>query len=83
MYDPDPGKTKAVRKMVRLIIEKQGGEGITVKKDIVADYKRGQVEYKKECVAEWDKDTKTMKLSGSLAQHREEYDKMMEPKPKQ
>ena len=24
-YDPDPGKTKAVRKIVRLIIEKEGG----------------------------------------------------------
>ena len=32
MYDPDPGKTKAVRKIVRLIIEKEGGEGITVEK---------------------------------------------------
>jgi hypothetical protein len=32
MYDPDPGKTKAVRKIVRLIIETEGGEGITVKK---------------------------------------------------
>ena len=49
MYDPDHRKTKAVRKMVQLIIEKEGGEVITIQKDIVADYKGTSIVRKSVC----------------------------------
>ena len=77
MHDPSPDKTKAVRKMVRLLIEKVGGDGKTVKKDIITNYPKGRVWYKDERVAEWDDATRTMKLKGTAQVHQAEYDKML------
>lgn len=80
MHDPYPDKTKAFRKMVRMIIEKEGGDGATIKKDISTIYCKGKVWFKDNQVAEWDDRTKTMKLSGVVACHQKEYDDMMATK---
>ena len=77
MHDPSPDKTKAVRKVVRLLIEKGGGDGKSIKKDIITNYTKGRVWYKDERVAEWNDVARGMKLRGSAAAHQEEYDKML------
>ena len=41
----DFAREKAVRKVVRAIIESNGGDGKTIKKDIDTDYPRGVVWY--------------------------------------
>ena len=43
MHDEDPPRTRAFRKVVRLIIEKQGIDVEITKKDIVARYKKGLI----------------------------------------
>ena len=69
MHDSHPDKTKAIRKILRLIIEKEGGDGKTIKKNIITDYWKGKVWYKDQRVAEWYDSAKIMKLSGTVAQH--------------
>ena len=54
MHDENPPRTRALRKVVRLIVEKQGVNGKITKKDIVAHYKKGWILWRKETVAEWD-----------------------------
>eukprot|EP00973_Karenia_brevis_P056820 7905900-Karenia_brevis.AAC.1 len=66
----DAEREKAVRKVVRTIIECSGGNGRDVKKHIEADYKVGFVLWKEAEVAEWNSTEKTMQLKGELLQHR-------------
>ena len=46
-------KERAVRKVVRAIIEKMGGDGAQVKKEVETDYRRGIVWWRDVRVAEW------------------------------
>ena len=77
MYDPNPNKTKAIRKVVRLIIEENGGDGQAVKKDIVARYGKGKVLWKEDPVAEWNEATGQMKLLGAATAYQDKYNKLM------
>ena len=77
IHDSNPDRTRAVRKVVRLTIEKGGGDGAAIKKDVITNYTKGRVWYKEDRVAEWDDSAKAMKLKGQLATHQEEYDAMV------
>ena len=73
--EADAEREKAVRKVVRTIIESNGGDGKTIKTDIETDYKKGIVWWKDERVAEW-KDDK-MNLKGAAASYATAFDKFM------
>ena len=77
IHNPEPDKTKAVRKVVRLIIEKSGNDGLQTKKDIFTNYTKGVVWYKEARVAEWNSESKTMILKGEVAAYKGDYDKLM------
>eukprot|EP00959_Pyramimonas_sp_CCMP1952_P126591 2647405-Pyramimonas_sp.AAC.1 len=53
MRDPDPDKTRAVRKAVRVIIENAGKDPKEVNKLIDAQYRRGVARDRDTRVAEW------------------------------
>ena len=87
LHDPNPARTKAIRKVVRLIIEKEkekeGAEGAITKKIIVTRYGKGRVLWKyggnvkHEQVAEWDEAKGVMKLYGRVAEWEGEYKTLM------
>ena len=77
----DADRVKAVRKIVRLIIEKNGGNGNEVKKKIDTRYNRGIVWWKDERVAEWNALEGKMHLKGWAMQHEDAFAKLMKPKP--
>ena len=77
MHDPNPDKTKAVRKVVRLLIETNGGDSTAVKKNIATDYTKGKVWWKDSKVAEWDETIGRMTLIGPAAECQAAYDKLM------
>ena len=81
IHDANPAKTKAVRKVVRLIIEKEklraGIDGNETKKNMYINYFKGKVLWEEERVAEWDEDTGLMKLKGKLEPWWADYNKLM------
>ena len=77
VHDPHPLKTKSVRKVVRLIIEKDGRDGTTVKKDIATKYYKGRVLWMGKRVAEWDEEKNEMRLVDELAGNEDEFKRMM------
>ena len=66
---------RAIRKVVRVIIEANGGNGAIIKKDIDTNYKRGIVWWKDERVAEWKQDH--MELMGAAAAYTEAFQAML------
>ena len=60
-------REKAVRKVVRTIIEQSGGNSATTKAELETNYKKGVVWWKDERVAEWDEDLEMMTLTGAAA----------------
>jgi hypothetical protein len=62
---------KAVRKVVRTIIEKSGGDGPAIKKLIETDYRRGIVWYREVHVAEWHDGS--MGLLGEMQQFADHF----------
>ena len=60
VHDPNPARTKSMRKLVRAIIEVHGGDGGKIKADIVTNYRKGKVWYRGERVAEWSEATDSM-----------------------
>ena len=78
--DKDKGKVRAIRKVVRVIIEQNGGDGPSVKKDIDANYPRGIVWWKNERVAEWSAPVGKMSLMGWAKQHEDAFAHLMKPK---
>lgn len=76
-HDPSLAKSEGIRKVVRMIIEEGGGDGPTVKKDIVSNYGKGKVWWKGEKVAEWDEAAGTMRLLGDAVAYQTKYDKLM------
>ena len=75
--DKDKGKVRAIRKVVRVIIEQNGGDGPSVKKDIDANYPRGFVLFREERVAEWNEKESKMILKGSGMQYESEFKKLL------
>ena len=73
----DSLREKAVRKVVRAIIEKEGGDGKKVKEHIETDYKKGYVWYKGPRVATWNAETSRMKLLGEAVILQAAFDKLM------
>ena len=73
--DGNQDKERAVKKVVRVIIEANGGDGATLKKEIETNYPRGTVLWKGERVAEWteDKAIGLMKLMGYMVQHEKTF----------
>ena len=78
--DTEKEMEKAVRKTVRLIIEKNGGDGKTIKKTIDTNYRKGVVHWNDERVAEWNVLEQNMILKGSLLEHKGDFDKLMSSK---
>ena len=80
IHDPNPSRTKAIRKVVRLIIEKAKEKGIDAgitKQDIVTRYGKGRVLWKDERVAEWEERSGNMNLFGKLKEWEPDYKKLM------
>jgi hypothetical protein len=75
VHDTSPDKTKAVRKVVRLLIETHGGDGAKVKKDIAANYKKGKVWWRDSKFAAWDDEAGKMQVP---AEYQDAFDKLME-----
>jgi hypothetical protein len=76
-------KEKAVRKVVRALIEREGGNGEAVKKRIDAKYRWGGVWWHKddgmwEQVAKWSAEDRTMTLLGSAASLQDTVDKLLQ-----
>ena len=68
-------KDKAVRKVVRAIIEQNGGDGGAVKPYLDTDYHRGLVWWRDERVAEWTDGR--MRLMGAGSAYQEAFDLLM------
>ncbi|CAE8619507.1 unnamed protein product, partial [Polarella glacialis] len=73
-------KERAVRKVVRAIIEMNGGDGDQVKQTIRARYKSGLVWWNNERVAEWNQESETMTLLGAAAVYAEKFNLLMNNK---
>ena len=73
----DEAKDKAVRKLVRAIIEGNGGDGPGVKKHMDAKYKKGIVIWKDERVATWSAKEQKLILKGEGLQYQDAYDLLM------
>jgi hypothetical protein len=70
----DAKRERAVRKMVRAIIEVNGGDGTEVKKHIDTNYKKGVVWWKEGRVAEWMHGS--LRLVGQGAQFQDKFDEL-------
>ena len=75
--DEDKKKEKAVRKIVRVIIEENGGEGTVVKTNIDTNYHRGIVWWYDARVAAWDTMEQRMVLKGASAPYQAKFDELM------
>ena len=73
-------KGQAVRKLVRAIIEGNGGNGADVKTQIDSKYKRGIVIWRRERVAEWSAKEQKFILKGEGLQYQNAHDALMQPK---
>jgi hypothetical protein len=67
----DMKRDRAVRKLVRTIIEAEGGDGDTVKQHIDTNYKKGVVWFKELRVGEWKNGA--MHLSGHALQYQDRF----------
>ena len=76
----DEPKDRAVRKLVRAIIEGNGGDGADVKKNIDAKYWTGIVIWKDERVAEWSAKEQKLTLKCGGLQYQDAFDVLMLPK---
>ena len=75
--DEDEAKVKAMRKVVRIVIEKNGGDGMEVKKRLETKYGKGRVWWKDERIATWDGKKGEMILKGWAKQHEQEFLQLM------
>ena len=78
----DELKQRAVRKVVRALIEREGGNGKVIKARIDARYPRGAVWWKGEGekwekVAQWNALERNMRLQGSAAALQQTVDEFM------
>lgn len=78
LHDSHQAKTKAIRKMVRAIIEQTGGDGVKAKKEMKGtSYSMGRVHFKKKRVAEWDWTTGVLILNGSGKEYEVRFKSLM------
>ena len=70
-------REKAVRKLVRVIIEKNGGNGAEVKADIDTNYPRGIVWWKDQRVGQWDNTEQRMVLKGAAVDYQSTFTDLM------
>ena len=70
-------REKAVRKIVRLIIEHNGGNGEQVKKELDISYRKGHVWKGDTQLAEWDKEEEKMKLMNEAMNYSSEFSALM------
>jgi hypothetical protein len=75
----DEAKVKAMRKVVRIVIEKNGADGKEVKKHMETRYGKGRVLWKDELIAAWDEKKEEMILHGWAKQHEQEFIQLMKP----
>jgi hypothetical protein len=73
----NPDKSKAIRKVVRLIIATNCGDGQAVKKHSCEVGQRHKVLRKEDPVAEWNEATGKMKLLGAATAYQDKYNKLM------
>ena len=76
----DQAKVKAMRKVVRIVIEKNGGDAKEVKKNMETKYGKGRVWWNEERIAAWDEEKGQMILEGWAEQHEQEFIQLMKPK---
>ena len=76
----DSMKDRAIRKLVRAIIEGNGGDGAEVKKHMNAKYRQGIVIWKDVRVADWSAKEQKLILKGEGLQYQNAYDALMQPK---
>ena len=76
----DQAKVKAMRKVVRIVIEKNGGDAKEVKKNMETKYGKGRVWWNEERIAAWDEEKGQMILEGWAKQHEQEFIQLMKPK---
>ena len=78
VHDDDPPKARAVSKLVRAIIEGNGGDGRAVKEHMKGtSYTRGRVYFKGERVVEWNYVEGVMRLKGQGKDYEEAFAKLM------
>ena len=67
IHDPNPNKTKSIRKTIRAVLDKQGGDGNKVKEEMMkgTSYPRGRVYWRGERIAEWDEALGVLSIKGS------------------
>ena len=78
-HDSNPNRTKSIRKMVRAIVKKTGGDGRKVKEEQMkgTSYCMGRVYFQGERVPQWDEGAGILVIKGSGKNYEEEYDKLM------
>ena len=62
---------------MRLIIEKLGGDGKAVKRELETSYTKVRVWWKEQKVAEWDEETGAMKLMVAMEGWMDEFQSLM------
>jgi hypothetical protein len=78
--DTDKNREKAVRKLVRTVIEKNGGDGKALKSTIDTNYTRGIVRWKDARIGEWDDGSQSMILKGMAIPFKEHFEMLMASK---
>ena len=73
----DSKREKSVRKIVRLLIEHNGGNGEQVKKELDISYRTGYVWKGDEMLADCDEKAQNMNLAGEAANYAAEFHEMM------
>ena len=75
--ETDKAREKAVRKLVRTIIEKNEGDGKEIKKSIDTNYVRGIVYWNDKRVGEWQIESQTMSLKGAAVPFTDHFEKLL------
>ena len=73
----DAKRERATRKLVRAIIETQGGDGQMVKEEIDANYRKGVVWWQEVRVAEWSNTSHKLCFVGSHAEFETKFNLLM------
>lgn len=69
----DAAMKRAVSKLVRTIIEKNGGDGTVIKQSIKTQYNKGFLWWNGQRVGEWSSDKDEMELEGAAVGYKESF----------
>ena len=72
----DP-KQRAMNKVVRVIVEQNGGDGKTIKRSIEKNKASGEIWWQNEQVAKWDEVKNEMELMGAALQYQDAFRKLI------